>query len=281
MITTRRLHVMIILSFLLSFFYVPQLLSAENAGIVTKTVAYDQDREKRSGFMARPMDNHKHPALILIHEWWGLNENIKENARRFAKAGFMALAVDLYAGCVAITGDEARALAGGVRGNMPQALDNLKQAVKLLKAQSGYVLPERIASVGWCFGGGWSYQMAKNNLGVKASVIYYGRFNPKDDLTKMRVTILGHFGESDRGIRVDTVREFQAKLKTLNGEHEIFIFPNAGHAFANSSGKNYDPAAAELAWQRTLEFLNKYLLVKIEMGGSWRSRLVYRERIKS
>ncbi len=270
MINARCLHLFLILSFSISFFSGPQLLSAANSGIVTKTVAYDHDRQKLLGFMARPKDNHLHPALILIHEWWGLNENIKENARRFAKAGYVTLAVDLYAGRVATTLDEARSLAGGVRSNMPQALDNLKQAVKFLKAQSGYVLSDRIASVGWSSGGGWSYQMAKNNLGVKASVIYYGRFNPEDDLTNMRATILGHFGENDRGIRIDTVREFQARLKTLNKEHEIFIYPNAGHAFANSSGKNYDPAAAELARQRTLEFLNKYLFLRIEMGGSWR-----------
>jgi carboxymethylenebutenolidase len=109
--------------------------------------------------------------------------------------------------------------------------------------------------------------MVKNNLGVKASVIYYGRFNSKDDLTKMRATILGHFGENDRGLRVDTVREFQAKLKTLNGAHEIFIYPNVGHAFANSSGKNYNKAAADLAWPCTLEFLNRFHRLKSRWGG--------------
>jgi carboxymethylenebutenolidase len=130
-----------------ALFYMPQFLSADNAGIITKTVAYDQDRKKRSGFLARPKDNRQHPALILIHEWWGLNENIKENARQFAKAGYVALAVDLYAGRVATTRDEARTLAGGVRGDMSQAFENLKLAVKFLKEPSEYVRPERIASV--------------------------------------------------------------------------------------------------------------------------------------
>jgi len=76
----------------------------------------------------------------------------------------------------------------------------------------------------------------KNDLGVKATVIDYGRFNPKDDLSRMRATIIGHFGEKDRGIKLDKVREFQARLKTLNGDHEIYIYPNAGHGFANSGG---------------------------------------------
>ena len=101
--------------------------------------------------------------------------------------------------------------------------------------------------------------MAKNNFGLKASIIYYGRFNPTDDLSKMRATIIGHFGEKDRAIKIDNVRQFQAKLKTLNGNHEIFIYPNAGHAFANPGGSNYNKKAAELAWQRTMDFLSKYL----------------------
>ena len=101
-------------------------------------------------------------------------------------------------------------------------------AVSWLRERPDTVVPDRIASVGWCFGGGWSYRMAKNDLGTKCSVIYYGRFNPADDLAKMRATILGHFGETDRGIRVDSVREFQARLKTHNGDHEIYIYKGAG-----------------------------------------------------
>jgi carboxymethylenebutenolidase len=97
--------------------------------------------------------------------------------------------------------------------------------------------------------------MAKNNLGVKASVMYYGQFNPKDDLSQMRAHILGHFGEQDRAISVDDARSFQATLKTLAGDHEVFIYPNAGHGFANAGDSDYVPEAAELAWQRTISFL--------------------------
>jgi len=101
--------------------------------------------------------------------------------------------------------------------------------------------------------------MAKNDLGVKATVIYYGYFNPKDDLSRMRATIIGHFGEEDRSIKVNDVREFQARLKTLNGDHEIYIYPNAGHGFAKSGRKRYNKEAAEDAWERTTAFLKKYL----------------------
>lgn len=212
-----------------------------------------------SGYLARPDDDKPHPAVILIHEWWGLNDNIKDFARQFAEEGYVALAVDLYEGEVAAEPDRARELAALVRDNTEGAFENLKQAVTFLKKDSMRVIPDRLASVGWCFGGGWSYQMAKNDLGVNASVIYYGRFNPEDDLSKMRAAILGHFGEKDRGIRIDTVREFQAKLNGLSGTHEIYIYPNAGHAFANPGGQNYDQEAAELAWARTVSFLKEVL----------------------
>ncbi|MEE9167862.1 MAG: dienelactone hydrolase family protein [Candidatus Neomarinimicrobiota bacterium] len=236
-----------------------QTVPLHDIPVVTEDAAYSETDKSILGYLVRPEDDKKHPAVILIHEWWGLNETIKENARMFAALGYVALAVDLYEGQVAATPAKARELAGEVSNNMESAFANLEQAVNFLENDTVHVIPDRLASIGWCFGGGWSYQMAKNDLGVKASVIYYGRFNPEDDLSKMRASILGHFGEKDRGIRIDTVTEFQAKLKTLNGKHEIYIYPNVGHAFANPGGQNYDEEMAELAWKRTSSFLKKYL----------------------
>ena len=188
----------------------------------------------------------------------GFERQYPRKCQKFAKLGYAALAVDLYDGKSALSPDEARKLATHVRGNMDEAFKNLKSAFSFIKSHPN-VNAERVASIGWCFGGGWSYQIAKNNLGAKASIIYYGRFNPKDDLSKMRATILGQFGAKDRGIKVDTVHEFQAKLKTLGGDHEIYIYENAGHAFANEGGSRYNKEAAELAWKRTTTFLRKNL----------------------
>ncbi len=246
-------------SVVLAMLFAAAAVHAQAMKITTAEVAYDKDNANVKGYLAKPADKKARPGLILIHEWWGLNDNIRENARAFAELGYVALAVDLYNGEMATTPDGARKLAGAVRKNTDAAFANLKQAVSYLSGLKGEVDPARIASVGWCFGGGWSYQMAKNDLGVKASVIYYGRFNPADDLSRMRATILGHFGETDRGIKVDNVREFQAKLKTLKGDHMVFIYPNAGHAFANADSRNYDKAAAETAWKRTMEFFEKHL----------------------
>jgi len=220
--------------------------------ILTETVNYF---ENANGFLAQPEQNNKYPALVLIHEWWGLNDNIKDLAEQFAQEGYIALAVDLYGGQVTDKPDKARELATDVRNDMEGAFTNLEGAITFLKSLPN-IRADQLASVGWCFGGGWSYELAKNDLGVQSSVIYYGRFNPEDDLSKMRATILGHFGEDDASIKVDDVRVFQATLNTLSGDHEVFIYPNSGHAFANEGGSAYVPESAELAWDRTLQFLN-------------------------
>lgn len=218
------------------------------------------DGQDLNGYLAKPTSAGEKPAIILIHEWWGLNDAIRSTAREFAKLGYVALAVDLYGQEATTDRRQAQEYASGVQDNMEAAFANLKAAVKTLQEMPD-VDQDRMASIGWCFGGGWSYQMAKNNLGVKATVIYYGRFNPEDDLQKMRAKIIGHFAEEDRGIRVDNVKEFQATLKTLSGEHEIYIYPNTQHGFASRPGENprYDEEAAELAWQRTNAFLDRVL----------------------
>ena len=235
------------------------VISAEASGILTEKVTYHKGKAKLMGFLARPDDGKKHPAVVLIHEWWGLNDNIKDSARKLAKEGYIALAVDLYDGRMATESKGARKLATEVRKNPDTALKNLREAVNYLKGKSDWVIPERIGSLGYCFGGGWSYQMAKNNLGVKATVIYYGRFNLEDDLGGMKTAVQGHFGEIDRAIKVSDVNKLQQKLAGLSKKHEIHIYQNAGHAFANPSGKRYNREATEKAWPRTIAFFAKSL----------------------
>lgn len=220
--------------------------------------------EALNGYLAQPTAEGVYPAIILIHEWWGLNDHIRSTARDFAKLGYVALAVDLYGKEATTDPRQAQEYASEVRENIDNTFENLKSAVRSLREMSK-VDSERMASIGWCFGGGWSYQMAKNNLGVKATVIYYGRFNPADDLQKMRSKIIGHFAENDRGIRIDNVKEFQATLKTLNGDHEIYIYPNTQHGFASRRGDNprYDEEAAKLAWERTNAFLSRVLAAEV------------------
>ena len=218
-------------------------------------VNYFPQDQKAVGYLSLA-DKPNAPGLILIHEWWGLNDSIKKLADRFAEEGYNALALDLYTGKVASTPDEARAYATEVREKMDAAFVNIQAGLDYLKNRPE-VDADHLASVGWCFGGGWSYQIAKNNMGVDGSVMYYGQFAPEDDLEMMKSQILGHFGENDQSIPVEDVKTFRAKLDTLGGGHEIFIYPNSDHAFANEDGANYNSESAELAWDRTLDFLKE------------------------
>lgn len=232
----------------------------EGPEIATGDVEYGTlDGKPLRGYLAVPPGEGPFPALVLIHEWWGLDDNIRARAQAFAREGYIALAVDLYGGESAGTDQsKGRELAGRVSANMERAFDNLQEAVAFLRSDQK-VDKNALGSVGWGFGGEWSYQMAINDLGVRATVLYYGRFNADDDLTRMKSTVIGHFGEKDTGILVDTVKEFRMKLKNLSGDHDIYIYPNAVHGFADNDNPAFDPAATDVAWDRTKEFLEKTL----------------------
>lgn len=199
------------------------------------------------------------PAVIMIHEWWGLNDNIRAMADRLAGEGFIVLAVDLFNGDVATTAQAARELMLRVVENPEPAYDNIRAAYAFVNDIAG---APRIASLGWCFGGGWSLNTAMlfpNEL--DAAVIYYGQVTDDDEqLRPVNVPILGLFGAKDTGINVASVRAFEAALQRLRKPHSIHIYPNAEHAFANPSGRAYNASDAGDAWQKTLEFLAQHLV---------------------
>ncbi len=210
------------------------------------------------GYFAAPADVFQPlPAIIVIHEWWGLNDNMRAMADRLAAEGYMVLAVDLYGGETAATPEEARQLMLKVVENPGPATENIKAAYQFLNTAGA----PRIASVGWCFGGGWSLQAAQLLPDeLDASVIYYGQVTADDEkLRPITAPILGLFGAEDSGIKVESVEAFGSSLERLRKEHEIHVYPGVGHAFANPTGRNYDAAAADDAWARTLEFLERYL----------------------
>ena len=210
------------------------------------------------GYFAAPADVFEPlPAIIVIHEWWGLNDNVRAMADRLAGEGYMVLAVDLYGGETAGSPEQARQLMLQVVENPDMARDNLKAAYAFLETAGA----PRIASLGWCFGGGWSLNAAQLfSDELDASVIYYGQVTADEDkLRSITAPILGLFAAEDSGITVASVEAFRAALERLRKEHEIHIYPGVGHAFANPTGRNYDADAAADAWARTLEFLGRHL----------------------
>jgi carboxymethylenebutenolidase len=206
-------------------------------------------------------NNNTFPAVVMIHENKGLNDNIKNMANLLAKEGYVILAVDLFNGEVTTDQKRASELTQSIRDNPDPAITNLKSAVKYL-ASLPIVNSDKIATLGWCFGGQQSLQLALNSEDhpLAATVIYYGRLvTEPETLSKIKWPVLGIFGDQDQSISVTTVEQFEEAL-TQNGiTNEIYIYKGVGHAFANPSGDNYAPNETKGAWQKTLSFLNQYL----------------------
>lgn len=221
-------------------------------GVVYATV----DGQEIRGWLARPAGVENAPGLIVIHEWWGLNENIRKMAEKLAGEGYTALAVDLYEGRAADSPEKARELVQSV--NETNAHENLRQAYAYLTEQAG---AGDVGTIGWCFGGGWSLQTALlMPEKIDATVIYYGRLvTDKERLEPLGMPILGLFGAEDDGIPVSSVREFEQALEELGKDVEIHVYDGADHAFANPSGDRYDAAAAQKAWEETTDFLAAHL----------------------
>ena len=205
------------------------------------------------------------PAVILIHEWWGLNDNVRAMANRLAGEGYMVLAIDLYNGEVAESREAARLLMLEVVEDRDLAEENIRSAYAFLQTAGA----PKIGSMGWCFGGGWSLNTAQlfpDDL--DASVIYYGQVTDDEDkLRPVSAPILGLFGAADTGISVESVEGFRGALERLRKNHEIHIYPGVGHAFANPTGQNYNAEAAEDAWRKTLEFLGRHLSTEGAAGS--------------
>lgn len=196
------------------------------------------------------------PAVIVIHEWWGLNEHIEHWADRLAADGYAALAVDLFGGKIAKTPDEAMAAVKAV--DATKALEVLKAAHRFL-AEAPTVQAKRRGVVGWCFGGGWALQAALAIPDLDAAVMYYGRLvTDRAQLEKLRTPLLGIFGNEDESIPPAAVNEFEQALKAAGKNVKVMRY-DAPHAFANPSNPKYDQEAAEAAWKETSGWLRRYL----------------------
>ncbi len=196
------------------------------------------------------------PAVVVIHEWWGLNGHIEHWADRLASAGFAALAVDLYGGVVATDRDQAMAAMKAV--DDAAAARTIGAALDFLAADPRVRAPRR-AVIGWCFGGGWALRTALTRADLDAAVIYYGQLETDPAvLGTIKAEVLGIFGDRDQGIPVAEVEAFAAGMSKVGVRHQIARY-DAEHAFANPSGPRYDQADAADAWAKALAFLSRTL----------------------
>jgi len=222
-----------------------------------KNVFFPSNGGTTPGYLARPSDNERHRGLVIIQEWWGLVPHIKAVADRFAHEGFITLAPDLYHGQQAEEPDEARKLA--MELDRDRAVDEIAAAMAYLRTM-GAVSPKKIGVVGWCMGGSLTLATAAQVEEVGAAVVFYGHPRDLEIVNQIQAPIIGFYGEQDRGIPVDTVREIERMLKESGTPHQFHIYAEAGHAFFNDARPSaFNAKAAEDAWSRTLNWLREHL----------------------
>ncbi len=229
----------------------PALAAMAAAELETITIKTSKGRSAK-GALAKPKS--KGPAVLLLHEWWGLNDQIKSVAREFAEQGYLALALDLYDGRIAKNADEAGKYMGAL--DREASIDLMGAAIDFLKQHP--LSTGKVGTIGWCMGGGLSLD-ASIARPVDATIVYYGSVtHPLDDLKKLKGPLLGHFAERDQWIDHKMVDPFEARLKEAGKRGEIHWY-QADHAFANPTGDHYQKPDAERSWQRTLDFFRANL----------------------
>jgi carboxymethylenebutenolidase len=198
------------------------------------------------------------PGVIVIQEWWGLVDHIKDVCDRFAGEGFVALAPDLYHGKTAKSPDEAGKLMMALR--IDQAEQDLSAAIEYL-ATLDSTTSEKVGVVGFCMGGALSLYTATKNPHVGACVVFYGGHpKVKPDLPNLHAPVLGLYAARDGFVTPDSVHQLESKLKELGKQIEAHIYPGTDHAFFNDTRPEvYDADAADDAWRRTVQFLRKHL----------------------
>jgi carboxymethylenebutenolidase len=227
-----------------------------------KMISYKRpDGQSVNGYLAEPEKGAKAPGMVVLQEWWGLNDQIKSVADKLAAAGYRALVPDLYRGKVALAANEAEHLMNNLNFGDAAGQD-VRGAVQYLKATGS----PKVGVTGFCMGGALTLLTAVNVPEADAAVVWYG-YPPLEyvDASKIRIPLLAHWATQDQAFPIGKVDELEKKLREAKVQFEFHRY-DAKHAFANETAdsKNlamlkYDPKAAELAWRRTMDFLGKHL----------------------
>lgn len=231
--------------------------SATSAAAAASMVHLTTSEGETDAFIAKPPGSGPVPAIIIVHEWWGMNDQIRDVARRMAQQGYFAIVPDLYHGKVATTPEEAHELVRGLEDT--RVFDEMDAAAAWLHEQKRCE-NAHLAVMGFCVGGGITLRYALRTPTLAAAVMYYG--SPETDSEKLaglRAPLQGHFGADDQGITSDRVEAFREALKKAGKPADIYVYSGAGHAFMHDGAASYRADAAKIAWARTLSFLQKHL----------------------
>ena len=224
--------------------------------VVAEALPYGEvDDRLVYGYFAIPADMiDPLPAVVLVHDWWGLNEQTRVMSERLASEGYIVLGVDLFGGQTASSLSEARSLEIAVVENPALAIENMRQAFDFILNTAG---APSVAALGLGFGGSWSLNAALEfGDEVSASVSFYGQVHDDPEkLAQINGPDLGLFAENDRAVPVETVGRFEAALEALEKDYEIIVYPGVRRGFADPLSDGFDSDVAEDAWDRTVEFL--------------------------
>ena len=226
-------------------------------GVEGREVEFEVNGKTARGYLAGGNAAGSQPGLILVHEWWGLNEHVKDLTRRFAGQGYVVLAPDLYDGASTKNPDEAGKLMQGL--DKAKALDTLNGAVAYLQG-----LPDvdggNIGVTGFCMGGTYALLLAAHNKSVKASAPFYGDVPTDDELKDLSAPVLFIGAENDFWITKEKMDRLEEGLKKYGKEGEVKVYEGVGHAFFNDTRPEaYDKDAAEDAWRRVTGFFAEKL----------------------
>jgi len=225
------------------------LLSQTVLAATPKDVSYKSGDETVQGILYTPAGKGPFPGIIVIHEWFGLNDWVKEQASKLADRGYATLAIDLYRGKVATTPDEAHQLMRGVPED--RAKRDLDAAFHYLQSRTD-IKKNKIGAIGWCMGGGYALDLALEEPQLAADAINYGHLaTDPAELKKINAPILGLFGAQDQGIPAEDVKKFGETLDKMGKKADITIYPDAGHQFQNPNNQQaYRPKDAADAWKK-------------------------------
>jgi carboxymethylenebutenolidase len=235
------------------------LLAATTAlGATSKQVSYKSGDDTVKAILSTPEGQGPFPGIIVIHEWFGLNDWVKEQASKLTGEGYVTLAIDLYRGKVAANGDEAHELMRGLAEDRVKR--DLAAAFEFLSSQPN-VKKDPIGAIGWCMGGGIALGLAVEEPKLAADVVNYGSLvTDPAEVKKIHAPILGLFGAEDRGITPADVKKFGEEMDRQGRKADITIYPDAGHQFENPNNKEaYRPKDAQDAWNKTVAFFENTL----------------------
>ena len=225
--------------------------------LFTEYVAYDGGNGTMKAYIARPKNEKPYPAVVIIHENRGLNAHIEDVARRAAQAGFIAIAPNALSvlPTVPANEDEARTMFSQLK---PEgSLENFAKVFDYLKTRKD--CNGSMGCVGFCWGGAMANSLAVNVPTLKAAVAFYGRQPATTDVPKIKAAVQLHYGGLDERINAG-IKEYEEALKTNGKPYELYVYDGVNHAFHNdTSAARYNETAAKLAWQRTIDFLQKHL----------------------